>query len=355
MKAASAAAPLSLLHIAWPLASVALAAGLLLAWMPQLPADDGSLWMAALVLLLAVGGALAPLVIRLAARAAEADALAARTRELEVQLARALRQRNETLEKISHDLRTPLASMQGYLELLLLRQGQLDPTEAQNYLETAARHSARLARLVADLLELARLESEHVVLQCEPFPVAELAHDVVQRFAPAAARAQVRLEVDGIGIEPHRLPVVLAEVRLVERVLANLVDNALRHTPGGGQVVVSIENVSAAAGDAPAAGRARIVVTDNGAGIAPADLEGLFDRYANASRRGDSGRSTAGLGLAMARRIAALHGSTLELASRPGAGTRVTFTLPLAAPGAAKAAVVAPAPARSEDRRRNTP
>jgi signal transduction histidine kinase len=97
------------------------------------------------------------------------------------------------------------------------------------------------------------------------------------------------------------------------------------------------------------------VVTDNGAGIAPADLEGLFDRYANASRRGDSGRSTAGLGLAMARRIAALHGSTLELASRPGAGTRVTFTLPLAAPGAAKAAVVAPAPARSEDRRRNTP
>jgi signal transduction histidine kinase len=115
---------------------------------------------------------------------------------------------------------------------------------------------------------------------------------------------------------------VHAEVRLVERVLGNLVENALRHTPCGGRVAIAVE-------DGVAEGRgARISVSDTGEGIAEADLEGIFDRYETSARVGDRGSGTAGLGLAIARRIAALHGSELELRSRPGAGTTVSFTLP---------------------------
>lgn len=307
-------------------------AGLLLAvlatawllWMGgRAPAgDDGGAWpmsaVAAAAVLVALSGGLWSELMR---RAGESRALARRVDELQGQVSRATRQRHELLEKVSHDLRTPLASMQGYLELLLLREQQLDPAEARNYLQTATRHAQRLAQRVADLFELVRLESDTVALQREPFPVAELAHDVVQRYADAAARAGIALALEGVDAEQARGLFVEADVRLVERLLANLVDNALRHTPAGGAVRVIAE--------APADARvAHLTVADTGAGITGADLEGLFDRYETADRVGDTGSSHAGLGLAIARRIAVLHGSDLELDSQPGVGTRVRFTLP---------------------------
>jgi signal transduction histidine kinase len=264
----------------------------------------------ALVLLLAMH--------RLRRRSAQAADLAVRLAQQAAEIERLQRQRRDTLVRLSHDLRTPLASIQGYLELLLLRHGSLEAAELHSHLQTALRQSGRLARLVGDLFELVRLEGDAVQLQREPFPVAELAHDVVQRFAGSAERACVQLGVSGArdgGL------IVLAEVALVERVLGNLVENALRHTPCGGRVVIEIE---------AGAGAARVSVADNGEGID--DLEGVFDRYETASRVGDSGSSTAGLGLAIARRIAQLHGSRLQLHSRRGEGTRVTFELPLARP-----------------------
>lgn len=310
-------------NLMWPLLA-GLAGTLLLLMLMPAPAGQEKLW--PMVEMVALPGAallLAVLAHGLVRRTAQAEALARRVAELEAQLAHATRQRADMLEKISHDLRTPLASMQGYLELLLLREKQLDPTEAQNYLQTAARHSQRLAQRVTDLLELVRLESEAVVLQREPFALAELAHDVVQRFAAAAARAGVRLQLEGVDAERARTTFVLAEVRLVERVLANLVDNALRHTPAGGEVCMRVELQAGT-------GAVRMSVRDSGAGIASADLEQLFNRHETDARVGDTGRSTPGLGLAIARRIAALHGSALALESQPGAGTCVSFTLPLA-------------------------
>jgi hypothetical protein len=319
------AAPRSL-RLAWPLLAVLAAAALLLALMAVPAGTEGSVPAAAWLVLLAPGVLLVLLVQNLARRAAQAEALARRVADLEQQLSRATRQRAEMLEKISHDLRTPLASMQGYLELLLLRGPQLDPVEADNYLQTAARHSQRLAQRVADLFELVRLESDTVVVQREPFALAELAHDVVQRFAAAAARAEVALRVEGLEAAQSGALFVHAEVRLVERLLANLVDNALRHTPGGGQVCVRIDPGNAAADAAPVS----VSVVDSGTGIAGAELAGLFERHENAARVGDTGSSRPGLGLAIARRIAALHGSTLDVRSQPGAGTCVSFTLPRA-------------------------
>lgn len=308
--------PLSL-RVALPLAWVWAAAVLVLVVWPGRAMADEAVMLVVVLTLAAAGAVLLPLLRQLARRANEADTLAARLAEQEARLARAERQRHETLEKLSHDLRTPLASMQGYLELLLLRHGSLDAVEAQNYLQTAVRHGERLSRLVGDLLELARLEGEDATLQREPFPVAELAHDVGQRFAAAAERARVTLDVQA---RQAPTPLVLADVRLVERVLSNLVENALRHTPCGGRVAIQIEETEP--------GGARISVSDTGEGIAAADLEGIFDRYETTARVGDGASGSAGLGLAIARRIAALHGSTLELHSEPGQGTTVTFTLP---------------------------
>jgi len=262
---------------------------------------------------------LLPLARRLARMAAEAHAMAAEVARQNTLLAQAGRRRRELLSNVSHDLRTPLASMQGYLELLLVRHGSLDPAEAQNYLQIATRQSERLARLVGDLFELTRLEADDMQPQNEPFTIAELAQDVLQKFAADAARRGVALQAH-CGADSAGALMVQADVALIERVFGNLVENALRHTAAGGAVAIEIS-----AGD----GVAELAVRDNGSGIAAEDLPSIFERYDGASRVGDGGG--AGLGLAIARRIATLHGSQLRLSSEPGRGTRVAFDLPLAA------------------------
>ena len=234
-------------------------------------------------------------------------------------LERATHQRRDLLTNVSHDLRTPLAAMQGYLELLLLRQDNLDSAEARNYLQTATRQSERLGRLVADLFELTRLESEGLEPEAEDFALAELAYDVVQKFQLDADRRGVKLEVrldpDAAGLR------VRAELGLVERVLAGLIENGLRHTPSGGSVAIE----AAAEGD-----RVAVRVVDTGEGIAAAALPGIFDRYDRAERVGGASRGSGhgGLGLAIARRIVELHGGRLRIESPPGRGTRVAFDLP---------------------------
>jgi len=262
-----------------------------------------------------------PMPLRLAAADGRGDALAQVAIRIEamsdrviaqdVALVRKEREQRDLLANVSHDLRTPLASIQGYLELLLLRQGSLDEAEARNYLETAARQSGRLGRLVADLFELTRLEADGAHAESEDFPLAELAHDVTQKFAADAARRGVRLEAR-VGVAPTAPPLfVRADIGLVERVLDNLVDNALRHTPTGGSVTVDAARCE---------GRARLVVTDTGEGIPAAELPGIFDRYYRTERIGSGQRASGhgGLGLAIARRIVGLHGGELTIESRPG-------------------------------------
>jgi signal transduction histidine kinase len=235
-------------------------------------------------------------------------------------LAQAARRRCELQANLSHDLRTPLASMQGYLELLLLHQGSLEPAQVHDYLQTAVRQSERLASLVDDLFELTRLEADDMTLKAETFALAELAQDVVQKFTPDARRREVALAArcDAAAGAPGAM-MVQADIALVERVLDNLVDNALRHTPAGGAVTIVIADHER---------RARMSVCDTGEGIAAEDLPGIFERYDRASRVGAAGADGhPGLGLAIARRIVDLHGSQLRVHSAPGQGTRVWFEL----------------------------
>jgi signal transduction histidine kinase len=255
--------------------------------------------------------------------AAQVERLAEQVSARAAALDDAARAKRELIANVSHDLRTPLASMQGYLELLLLRHDSLDGTETRNYLQTAVRQSERLGRLVTDLFELTRLEGDGVTAQAEDFAIAELAHDVAQRFDPDARRRDVRLAV---RVDPSSSATPLrahADIALVERVLAGLVENALRHTPGGGSVSIGVEADG---------GRVRVCVADTGEGIAAADLPCLFDRYYRAERLGGANRVSGhgGLGLAIARRIVDLHGGTLTVDSSAGQGTRIGFDLALA-------------------------
>jgi len=259
-------------------------------------------------------------------------------------------ERRELLANLSHDLRTPLASMQGYLDLLLLQHDRLPPAEAHSYLQTAARQCQRLARLVGDLFDLARLEAEDMQPQAEAVALAELAQDLLQKFGAEATRRGVRLQApaaqEAVALQ------VRVDIGLVERLLDHLVVNALRHTPAGGEVGIAL--------DASPAG-VRVCVHDTGSGIAAEDLPGVFERYQRAARVGGvDGQGHAGLGLAIARRIAQLHGSALHVDSAPQQGTRVSFTLPraganpapMSAPmSAPPAADLGAALARSEARR----
>jgi signal transduction histidine kinase len=226
-------------------------------------------------------------------------------------------QRRELLANVSHDLRTPLASMQGYLELLLIRHGTLAPEEARSYLEVATKHCERLSKLVRDLFELTKLEANEVSLETEVFPLAELAQDVAQKFQLGAQRRGIAL--DAHVVEPAAP--VRADIGKIERVLENLIENALRHTPGGGsiRIVVSAQD-----------GRVCVAVSDTGQGIAPEHLDSVFDRYYRASRGEESDGGHAGLGLAISKRIVDLHGGSMRVESRLGAGSTFSFDLPAA-------------------------
>ena len=218
--------------------------------------------------------------------------------------------RRELVANVSHDLRTPLASLQGYLDTLLLKEGQLTPDEQRRFLEIASKHSERLGQLVTELFELAKLDSQVAPIKVEPFSMAELVQDVVLQFQLRAEQAGVALKAD---IRPD-LPLVSGDIALMERVLVNLIDNALRHTPAGGSVEVSL---------LPEGEKLTVRVADTGSGIAEEALPYIFDRFYKGPRS-----AGAGLGLAIAKRILELHGTILQADSRVDAGTTFAFQPP---------------------------
>ncbi len=224
--------------------------------------------------------------------------------------------RRELVANVSHDLRTPLASLHGYLETLLLKDSQLDADDRRRYIDTALKHSRRLGRLVDELFELAKLDANEVRPHCEPFSMPDLVQDVVHKFQLRAEQDDIRLSY---RFESDDIPFVKADIALIERVLDNLLDNALRHTPKGGDITVSL---------IPQRNHVTVCVSDTGSGIAEQDLSRIFDRFYQ-SGRGEGG---AGLGLAITRRILELHGSVIKATSQLNAGTVFTFDLP--APGA---------------------
>ncbi|MGD8429070.1 MAG: HAMP domain-containing sensor histidine kinase [Ectothiorhodospiraceae bacterium] len=241
-------------------------------------------------------------------------------RQLEEQLDR-LRQtdrlRRELVANVSHDLRTPLTTLNGYLETVTMKAGELSAEERRRYLEAASRNGRHLAKLVAELFELAKLDADEERPQTERFSMAELMHDVAQKYQPHTEAKGVTLATD----VPGRVPPVVADIGLMERVLDNLIENAMRYTPEGGRITLHLH------GDRPVTAEVR----DTGCGIAHDDLPRIFDRFYKPARSGGRDGGGAGLGLAIARRIVQLHGSDIRVTSAPGKGTTFAFEVPVEA------------------------
>jgi signal transduction histidine kinase len=219
--------------------------------------------------------------------------------------------RRQMLADVSHELKTPLTAMRGYIETLRMPDVALDTERRDRYFETIDRETRRLERIVKDLLDLARYEHGGVVLQRRVFDIERLFENVAGRHERAAHEKAVTIR---IHVDAHADQLV-ADPDRIEQAVENLVGNALRHTPPGGTITLSA---------AHADGVATLSVSDSGGGIAPEHLPHVFERFykVDASRAAESTGS--GLGLSITKAIIERHGGTIRVTSEPG---RTTFTV----------------------------
>ena len=210
--------------------------------------------------------------------------------------------RKELISNISHDLRTPIASIQGYAETLILKKGTIEDAEQLKYLEIIFSSCDRLKILVSELFELSK-----------PFSITELVSDIANKY-------RIISQKKGISINtfmPTDLPLIEADIMLIERVLQNLIDNAVRFCNEGDYINIDIRPENP--------GKVKISIADTGEGIEQEELPFIFDRYYKAKKYGES----TGLGLAIVKKIIDLHQSDISVTSQPGKGTIFAFTLPV--------------------------
>lgn len=228
-------------------------------------------------------------------------------------------QRKELLAYISHDLRTPLASLQGYLETWQIQHADISADDSAHYIQIALDNARKLNVLVDQVFELAHLETGQVQLVREPVAIAELAQDVVQAFALKADNRHIQLR---IAPKDSSLQVD-GDIAKLERVLSNLVENAIRHTRDGGEVVIGFKRITRDDVEFIA-----IEVSDTGIGIPQADLPRVFEAHFRASNKRGEGSRNAGLGLAIVRALLLLHQSDIQVTSEEQKGTTFRFLLP---------------------------
>lgn len=226
------------------------------------------------------------------------------------------RMRRELIANISHDLRSPLASIQGYLETIMIKGKDLAEDKRKQYIDTIHKNTQVLSKLVEDLFELSKLEAKQVEIKPEPISITELCQDVALKFKPEAEKNNIDLES---SIDPS-LPFVKADISLIERVLSNILRNALHYTPVNGKVELTTKRVD---------GTVRVSIHDTGPGIDEADLPYIFDRFYRGKDKQNRPKGSSGLGLAIAQKIIELHDSEIRVKSEPDDGTVFYFDLPV--------------------------
>jgi two-component system phosphate regulon sensor histidine kinase PhoR len=227
-------------------------------------------------------------------------------------LRRADQIRRDFVANVSHELRTPLTAIRGYVEALL--EGPEEPDEIRRFLEIINRHSARMERLVQDLLRLARLDAKQETLDRAPCDIVQLYDGVIADLAPAIADRGQTVDAD----VPPDLGPVLADPAKLHDVIRNLLENAVNYSPAGVRIRLSAERREAAT---------VLTVTDSGPGIPAEDLTRVFERF----YRVDKARSRpggTGLGLAIVRHLVELHGGSVSAANSPSGGAVFTIELP---------------------------
>ena len=221
----------------------------------------------------------------------------------------------QLIANISHDLRTPLASLRGYIETLSLRGDLMEPTEYQRYLHIITDNLIHLDRLVDHLLQLSRLDAGQARFQSEDFLLPELVEGVLARCATPAAARSIRLDFHHAA----DLPLVHADPLQIAQVLQNLVENGIKFGRQGGEVVIQLRVL--------AEGTVEVAVQDDGPGIAAALLPHIFDRFFTGDPSRNRKSQSSGLGLAIAAKIVEGHGSTLSVESQPDQGACFRFQL----------------------------
>ncbi|MEW8293441.1 MAG: HAMP domain-containing sensor histidine kinase [Candidatus Thiodiazotropha sp.] len=243
------------------------------------------------------------------------DEMAARIIDQWGQLKEQDRLRRELVAQVSHDLRTPLAALHGYLETVNMKGEELNEERRDEYLAIALNQSERLKGMVEELFELAQLEARDTQPVCEPMPLAELVQDVFHKFQLRAHESGISL---GWRVSGHQ-PYVNADFALTERVLDNLIVNALDHVEKDGTVSLMISERER---------EAVVSITDSGGGISEDDLPHIFEPFYKKRQAGKDGNH-AGLGLAIARRMVELQGGTIIATNSESGGACFSFTLPL--------------------------
>lgn len=225
-------------------------------------------------------------------------------------------QRREFIANISHDLKTPLATIQGYVETILIKENikPLDNATRKEYLTTALKQSNTLSGLIDQLFELAKLESGNMVPELERFSLKELIHDSLQDATWSAKERNINFKLEADDLDYH----VNADIALIQRVVQNLLDNAIKYSPENSLVRIKIIE----AGDV-----IRLHISDEGKGILAEDLPYIFERYYRCQQQRHSSKLGSGLGLAIVKKICDLHHSTISVTSQLNKGSEFNFEL----------------------------
>jgi signal transduction histidine kinase len=227
--------------------------------------------------------------------------------------------KSQFVSVVSHELRTPMTSIKGYVENLLDGlAGTL--THKQTYSLDRVKHNVeRLTRMINELLDLSKIEAGRMELILAPVSLSEMAEEVVESNHAAADERSIAL----LAIFPQPLPPVMGDADKLNRVLTNLIHNAIKFTPQGGEIRIE--------GQVRDGGHVEVSVTDTGNGIPSCDLGKIFDKFYWSESAPVEARG-AGLGLAIAKNLVELHGGTIRAESTLGEGSRFSFTVPIAKP-----------------------
>ncbi|SHK16593.1 Signal transduction histidine kinase [Maribacter aquivivus] len=221
--------------------------------------------------------------------------------------------RRELIANVSHDLRTPLAVLKGYIETLQIKKDSLTELQKEEYLQITHNNIDKLSSLINQLFEYSKLEAEQVTPIKEPFSITELSHDLIAKFKLLAEQKQIQLQLEN----PEENYMVYADIGLVERALQNLIENAIKYTEPNGKVTLSLVKMGK---------QIEINITDTGNGIPVNDQPFIFDRYKQVDEH--TKKQGLGLGLAIVKKIMDLHDTTIVVLSKPYEGSSFIFKLP---------------------------
>jgi len=223
--------------------------------------------------------------------------------------------RRELIANVSHDLRSPLAVIHGYIETLIIKEETLTHETREKYLRIILDSSNKLKRLVSDLFDLSKLESGQIRADREPFFVTELLQDASQKFGILAEQKEIDLNT---SID-QSLPMVYADISLIDRVIQNLLDNAIKYTPEKGWINLKVHQDNS---------NVHVHIENSGEGIPEKDINSIFDRYFKVDKEKSKIEGT-GLGLAIVKKILDLHDASIHVKSVPSRSTIFAFDLPV--------------------------